>query len=62
MKKERYKIVPSSYLILYIVEPEKCDDLRWFPLDRLAENTIPYIRQVIGCIRDNKFYSQYGWE
>ncbi len=44
-----------------IMEPEKCDDLRWFELDNLPSNTIPYIRQAIGCIQKKIFYSEHGW-
>ena len=42
-------------------ESHKCDDLSWFDLDELPENTIPYIRQAIDCIRKSQFYSEYGW-
>ena len=42
-------------------EPEKCDDLSWFPIDRLPENTIPYIKTVLGNIKSNISYSEYGW-
>lgn len=42
-----------------IMEPNKCDDLRWFPLDSLPDNTIPYIRQAIECIRSNVPFSEF---
>lgn len=42
-------------------EPEKCDDLSWFPLDDLPLNTIPYIKQAIECYRKRIVYSEFGW-
>jgi 8-oxo-dGTP diphosphatase len=43
------------------MEPERCDDLSWFPLGDLPENIIPYIRRAIECLQDGTTYCEYGW-
>ena len=42
------------------MEPGKCDDLRWFPLDALPENVISYVREVIRCYREGVGYAEWG--
>jgi len=44
-----------------IMEPNKCDDLNWFELDKIPNNTILYIKQAIDCLRNKISYSEYGW-
>jgi len=46
---------------LKIMELNKCDDLRWFDLDNLPENIIPYVGQAINCLTKKVFYSERGW-
>jgi 8-oxo-dGTP diphosphatase len=41
------------------MEPEKCDDLGWFPLDDLPDNTIPYIKQALESHRGGIYYSEF---
>ncbi len=43
-------------------EPHKCNDLSWFDLNDIPENTIPYIKQAINKIKNKIHYSEHGWE
>jgi 8-oxo-dGTP diphosphatase len=45
-----------------IMEPDKCDELDWFPIDDLPPNVIPYIRQALDSYRQSSPYSEFGWE
>jgi 8-oxo-dGTP pyrophosphatase MutT (NUDIX family) len=45
-----------------IMEPNKCDELNWFPINDLPSNVIPYIRQALDCYRKGSRYSEFGWE
>lgn len=44
------------------MEPERCDDLQWFPADALPENTIDYIADAIAGVRNGTAYLEHGWE
>jgi 8-oxo-dGTP pyrophosphatase MutT (NUDIX family) len=43
-----------------IMEPNKCDDMRWFPLDKLPENTLPYIIAALRNVKDKIPYSEFS--
>ena len=44
-----------------IMEKDKCDELKFYILDELPENMIPYVRKGIEYYIENKQFSIYGW-
>ena len=46
-------------------EPEKCDEIQWFPVNQLPVNTIPYVRCGIELTRSTEmgmWFETFGWE
>ena len=39
-------------------ELQKCDDLSWFLLNALPENTVPYIRAAVEAWKRGEFYQE----
>ncbi len=42
-------------------EPDKCDELRWFPIDDLPPNTVPYVAFAIAAWRAGTPFTAFGW-
>jgi len=40
-------------------EPEKCDEIKWFALNQLPTNTIPYIRAALEHYHGGRFFSEF---
>ena len=43
------------------MEPDKCDDLRWFNIADLPDNTVPYARQGVENYRNDVWFGSMGW-
>ena len=43
-------------------EPEKCDELSWWPLSALPKNTIDYVRVALDGYQEGQTYSEYGYK
>ena len=39
----------------------KGDDLRWFPVTALPDNTVRYVREAIALSLAGTRYSEFGW-
>jgi 8-oxo-dGTP diphosphatase len=41
------------------MEPDKCDEVAWFPMSRLPNETIPYIRRALVNIDRSPWFEEY---
>lgn len=44
------------------MEPNKCDELKFYPMDNLPANTAPFIKHAIQSMLQGQFYSEFGWQ
>jgi ADP-ribose pyrophosphatase YjhB (NUDIX family) len=42
-------------------EPQRCDELGWFPLTALPDEVIPYIRQALANFQAGIPFAEFGW-
>ena len=47
--------------IIEIMEPDKCDELRWVDINCLPCNTVDYIREAINNFNMSRHITIYGW-
>lgn len=43
------------------MEPHKCDQLRWFPLDDLPMEMVPYVRAALDNYVKGLTFTKFGW-
>jgi ADP-ribose pyrophosphatase YjhB (NUDIX family) len=42
-------------------EPDKCDELAWFPMHALPANTIPYVQRALENYQRGAWFAEFGW-
>lgn len=43
-------------------EPDKCADLRWFSVEQLPAELIPFVGEALDNYREGVWFSEYGYE
>jgi len=43
------------------MEPDKCDELKWYNMNDLPENVLPEVKLALENINKNIHYSEFGW-
>ncbi len=43
-------------------EPDKCDDVAWFPLNNLPENMVPKSKHALVQYLKGEVFSEYDWK
>ena len=44
------------------MEPHKCDQLAWYPLNDLPDNTISYVERAINNYQKGIYFDSFGWD
>jgi len=44
------------------MEPNKCDELKWYQMDNLPNNMLPEIKLALENINKDIHYGEFGWE
>jgi 8-oxo-dGTP pyrophosphatase MutT (NUDIX family) len=44
-----------------IIEPNRCDDMQWFPISNLPTNTLPHVAQALEFIQNGVYFSEVGF-
>jgi 8-oxo-dGTP diphosphatase len=44
-----------------VMERDRCAELTWWPLERLPDGMVPYVRAAIDRYRDGVAFSEFGW-
>lgn len=66
-KDERWERI---YFIIQVVdineepqnrEPEKCEDMQWFPLNNLPQNITPQVQIALDAIQNQEHYQEFGY-
>jgi 8-oxo-dGTP diphosphatase len=42
-------------------EPDRCDELAWYDMDRLPMNVLPYVRKALENYLAGKWFDSFGW-
>ncbi len=42
-------------------EPDKCDELTWYPVTSMPGNMIPYVKQALLNYQAGALFSEFGW-
>lgn len=43
-------------------EANKCSDINWFPINKLPNNTIPYVKYAIKMYCSDKKFTMFDWQ
>jgi len=45
-----------------IMEPNKCDELKWFDKNKIPKNTINFVKVALEKIEKKELYGEWGWD